>query len=253
MNKSTLLCLLALVFAARAVTYRKAVDIPSAGTIVTTNVWTRLDAVTLSFNLQLPRFAVLQFDVGCGIAGAASHMVTHLQVDGQVLPGSTVLIGDVSWHTNTASVPIELAAGNHVIELWYRTPSVGTKRAVLHEEIVRVKGDISKEKHEKARTEEAARTLKEGNDKLAEVAGVMAWDLEWLRRLIRENDEELEMMELAIAAHLDHLRWNRRQLEIEAATLCAILRVVESDERVFLVWRRRALVFAIEWLADRLE
>eukprot|EP00727_Mastigamoeba_balamuthi_P002047 m51a1_g1184 hypothetical protein (144) ;mRNA; f:393597-394028 len=125
MNKSALLCLLALVFAARAVTYRKVVDIPSAGTIVTTNVWTRLDAVTLSFNLQLPKFAVLQYDAGCGIPYTATHMVTQLRVDGQTLPGSTTLNGDLAWHTNTASVPIELAAGNHVVELWYRTPSVG--------------------------------------------------------------------------------------------------------------------------------
>eukprot|EP00727_Mastigamoeba_balamuthi_P002025 m51a1_g1182 hypothetical protein (149) ;mRNA; f:390152-391254 len=126
MNGSSLLCLLALVFAARAVTYRKVVDIPTVGTIVTTNVWTRLDAVTLSFNLQLPRFAVLQYDAGCNIVGEASHMVTHLRVDGQVLPGSTVLNGYLAWHTNTASVPIELTAGNHVVELWYRTPNVGT-------------------------------------------------------------------------------------------------------------------------------
>eukprot|EP00727_Mastigamoeba_balamuthi_P001980 m51a1_g1178 hypothetical protein (113) ;mRNA; f:386953-387291 len=93
--------------------------------IVTTNEWTRLDAVTLNISLQLPRFAILQYDVGCTSYPSASHMVTHLLVDGLMLPGSTALNGDVIWHINTASVPIELTAGNHVVELWYRTPSFG--------------------------------------------------------------------------------------------------------------------------------
>eukprot|EP00727_Mastigamoeba_balamuthi_P002286 m51a1_g12054 hypothetical protein (143) ;mRNA; f:4788-5216 len=125
MYKGTLLCVLALVFAARAVTYRMVADIPSSA-IVTTNEWNRFDAVTLSFNLSAPQLAVLHYNAGCGVWYTETHMVTHLVVDGAVLPGSSTINGNVLWHTNTVSVPVDLAAGNHVVELWYRTPSVGT-------------------------------------------------------------------------------------------------------------------------------
>eukprot|EP00727_Mastigamoeba_balamuthi_P002842 m51a1_g12555 hypothetical protein (227) ;mRNA; r:462-1142 len=148
-------------------------------------------------------------------------------------------------------------------------------KAVVEQQIVQARADIVNEKLEIARADEAARTLKEGNDKIAEANEMMEHDLEDLKRMNRESDEalrlakleldrvlrrraaqddeELEMMELAVAARLDRLRENRRQLDIEAARLHAIVRVVESDERAFHVWWRRALVYAIEWLADKLE
>eukprot|EP00727_Mastigamoeba_balamuthi_P002014 m51a1_g1181 hypothetical protein (142) ;mRNA; f:389231-389656 len=125
MNKSTLLCVLALVIAARATIYRRTASVPTES-IVSTNEWTRFDAVTLSFNLPSPKLVTLQYNAGCGSYPAVSHMVTNLRVDGQVVPGSTTLNGNVYWHTNTVLVPVELAAGNHVVELWYRTPSTDT-------------------------------------------------------------------------------------------------------------------------------
>eukprot|EP00727_Mastigamoeba_balamuthi_P001069 m51a1_g1096 hypothetical protein (143) ;mRNA; f:78911-79339 len=124
MHKGTLLCVLALVFAARAVTYRRVADIPSSA-IVTTNQWTRFDAVTLNFNLPRPQLAVLHYNAGCNLDEKETHMVTRLVVDGEVLPGSATVNGIMLWHTNTVSVPVDLGTGNHVVELWYRTPSVG--------------------------------------------------------------------------------------------------------------------------------
>eukprot|EP00727_Mastigamoeba_balamuthi_P001991 m51a1_g1179 hypothetical protein (79) ;mRNA; r:387919-388155 len=55
------------------------------------------------------------------------------------------------------------------------------------------------------------------------------------RRDTQDNDE-LEVMMLAIAAHLAHLPENRYQLGIEAIHLRAILMFVKSDERAFLIW-----------------
>eukprot|EP00727_Mastigamoeba_balamuthi_P013921 m51a1_g9151 hypothetical protein (227) ;mRNA; r:103997-104677 len=149
------------------------------------------------------------------------------------------------------------------------------QRGALEQQIVQVKADIEKEKLEAARVDEATRTLKEGNDRIAEANRLQERDLAVVVRKARESeeaarqakleldrvqrrraaqdDEELEMMELAIATRLDRLRENRRQLDIEAARLRAIIKVVESDERAFHVWWRRALVFSIEWLADKVK
>eukprot|EP00727_Mastigamoeba_balamuthi_P001726 m51a1_g11550 hypothetical protein (71) ;mRNA; f:1145-1357 len=53
-------------------------------------------------------------------------MVTNMHLDGQIVPGSTIVNGHVNWHANTASVAVELPAGDHTLELWYRTPNAGT-------------------------------------------------------------------------------------------------------------------------------
>eukprot|EP00727_Mastigamoeba_balamuthi_P011977 m51a1_g7401 hypothetical protein (143) ;mRNA; r:173589-174017 len=122
--KSALVCVLALVCSARAVTYRKTADIQTS--LIGGDTWTRFDAVTISFNTQLPRFATLQYTAGCAVFGYQSFMVTAMHLDGQVVPGSSVVNGQVYWHANTASVAVELPAGDHTLELWYRTPNAGT-------------------------------------------------------------------------------------------------------------------------------
>eukprot|EP00727_Mastigamoeba_balamuthi_P013906 m51a1_g9138 putative d-lactate dehydrogenase (180) ;mRNA; r:62012-62776 len=67
--------------------------------------------------------------------------------------------------------------------------------------------------------------------------------------------EHAVTLAMALARHIVAAsnRVKQRQLDIEAARLHAIIKVVESDERAFHVWWRRALVFSIEWLADKVK
>eukprot|EP00727_Mastigamoeba_balamuthi_P001728 m51a1_g11552 hypothetical protein (144) ;mRNA; f:6042-6473 len=123
--KSALVCVVALVCAARAVTYRKTAEIRTP-ILIGGDTWARFDAVTISFNIQFPRFATLQYTAGCTASGTQSFMVTAMRLDGQVVPGSRIVNGQVYWHANTASIAIELQAGDHTLELWYRTPTSGS-------------------------------------------------------------------------------------------------------------------------------
>eukprot|EP00727_Mastigamoeba_balamuthi_P007839 m51a1_g3676 hypothetical protein (1542) ;mRNA; r:287622-302325 len=110
---------------------QRVADIPSSA-VVTTNQWTRFDAVTLNFNLLRPQLAVLHYNAGCNLDKKETHMVTRLVVDGEVLPGSATVNGNVLWHTNTVSVPVDLGTGNHVVELWVEETPKAKKQKMAH-------------------------------------------------------------------------------------------------------------------------
>eukprot|EP00727_Mastigamoeba_balamuthi_P008363 m51a1_g4149 hypothetical protein (239) ;mRNA; r:244846-245691 len=94
----------------------------STYTLSNNNQWAQfpgLDALT--FTTATPANAMAHYNVATWSEGN-TILCTKLMLDGKELTESRAISGDTTYHTNTVTLPLSLAAGQHTLSLHYRTP-----------------------------------------------------------------------------------------------------------------------------------
>jgi hypothetical protein len=86
---------------------------------VSDNTWRAVPAMNLTFNLANASPTTIAWALAVPMNG---HIVTRLNVDGVVLPGSQMVNGNTTFVAVSGTIFTTLAAGSHTVVLEYRAP-----------------------------------------------------------------------------------------------------------------------------------
>jgi hypothetical protein len=83
------------------------------------NTWGPVPGLSLSVVLLNASPVEITWNLSVPLNG---HIVTHLVIDGAIVPGTQVIVGNTSYATSIGSYYATLPAGSHTVVLEYRTP-----------------------------------------------------------------------------------------------------------------------------------
>jgi len=84
------------------------------------NVWGPVpDLQMLNFQMGKAGPVAITWQVAVPMNG---HIVTHLVIDGAVMPGTNMVVGNTTYATTIGTYYTTLSSGTHTIEVHYRTP-----------------------------------------------------------------------------------------------------------------------------------
>ena len=87
-------------------------------TLSSANTLAQMPQMRIDFNL--PKASLVQFNFNFGMPGGNNHMVLQMRVDGSTKIKS--IVGNATYWGGTMTYSQELSAGDHYVQIYYRTP-----------------------------------------------------------------------------------------------------------------------------------
>lgn len=93
--------------------------------LLVTNVWGDFVELRVKFDLTQVTSVHADYQIAA-VSGNSQHLVTRMLLDGNELPQARAITGNTQYWCNRGASLGELAAGSHVFQVQYRTPSTGS-------------------------------------------------------------------------------------------------------------------------------